>query len=139
ASDGDLVSGDTTATIFVAAVNDPPVGNADAFTTDEDTMLVIAAPGVLANDTDVDGDTLQTRLSVGADHGAVNLAADGSFEYIPDPNYNGSDSFAYDLSDGNVVITGIVVTLTINPVADPPAAADDTYAAQAGVTLSVGA
>jgi len=42
-------------TITVNAVNDAPVANPDSFTTNEDTPLVVTAPGVLANDTDVDG------------------------------------------------------------------------------------
>ena len=45
-------------TITVTAVNDAPVAGADAYSTDEDTPLTVTAPGVLANDTDVDGDDL---------------------------------------------------------------------------------
>ena len=45
-------------TITVDAVNDAPVAANDSYTTTEDTPLTVAAPGVLANDTDVDGDAL---------------------------------------------------------------------------------
>jgi len=139
ASDGSLQSGDTTVTIFVAPVNDPPVGNADAYVIDEDTMLTVPAPGLLANDSDVDGDDLQVRLSQPPAHGGVHLTPDGSFDYMPDPNYNGPDGFTYDLTDGNVVVSGIVVTITVNPVDDLPTAADDEYSTQVGTTLTVAA
>ena len=51
-----------TVTITVNAVNDAPVAVDDAYTTNEDTALIVAAPGVLGNDTDVDGDTLTAVL-----------------------------------------------------------------------------
>ena len=46
-------------TITVASVNDPPVATDDAYSTDEDTPLTVATPGVLGNDTDPDGDPLK--------------------------------------------------------------------------------
>jgi len=139
ATDGLAASGDTTVTIFVAPVNDPPVGNPDEYTTNEDTTLFGDAPGVLGNDTDIDGDVLQARLAAPAAHGDVALFADGSFVYTPDPNYNGSDGFAYDLSDGTEVVRDIQVTITVIPVDDPPTANDDTYTTTAGRTLTIAA
>jgi VCBS repeat-containing protein len=139
ASDESLESGETAVTIFVAPVNDPPVAAADSYTTDEDVQLIVDAPGVLANDSDVDGDALQAHLSDPPSHGDVSLFTDGSFIYTPAPNYNGTDSFTYDLSDSNEVVLGIVVTITIAPVNDPPTADDDSYTAQIGATLNVGA
>ena len=137
ASDGSAASGDTTVNIFVAPVNDAPVAAPDTYITDEDVMLIVDAPGVLANDSDVDGDDLQVRLSDPPAHGDVNLFSDGSFIYTPAPNYNGTDSFTYDLSDGSAVIAGTVVTITITPVNDPPGAEDDSYTTQIGATLTV--
>ena len=52
-------------TITVSAVNDAPVAVNDSYSTTEDTPLTIAAPGVLANDTDVDGDALTAVLVTG--------------------------------------------------------------------------
>lgn len=83
---------------------------------------------------DVDGDILTLRITVGAAHGHVSLHADGSFEYLPDPNYNGSDSFTYQISDG-LEVSEATVTLTVNSVNDPPSAADDSYTVTAGATL----
>ncbi|MDO9108510.1 MAG: Ig-like domain-containing protein, partial [Coriobacteriia bacterium] len=50
-------------------LNTPLVAVADAYTTAEDAPFVVAAPGVLANDTDVDGDSLEATLVVGPAHG----------------------------------------------------------------------
>ena len=50
----------------------------DAYTTAEDTPLTVAAPGVLANDTDVDGDALTAVLVTGPANGTLTLNADGS-------------------------------------------------------------
>ena len=52
-------------TITVTAVNDAPAAAADAYSTAEDTALTVAAPGVLANDTDPDGDPLTAALVTG--------------------------------------------------------------------------
>ena len=66
----------------------------------EDTALVIAAPGVLANDSDVEGDALTAVLVSGPANGTLALNADGSFTYTPAANYNGADSFTYKANDG---------------------------------------
>ena len=60
----------------------------------------MAAPGVLANDTDVDGNPLTAALVTGPAHGTLALNANGSFTYTPTANYNGADSFTYTASDG---------------------------------------
>ena len=65
-SDGTTETAPITVSITVNEVNDPPVTAADAYTTDEDVALVVdAADGVLANDTDAEGDDLAVTL-VGA-------------------------------------------------------------------------
>ena len=139
ASDGLLSSGDTTVVIFVAGVNDAPVALPDAYTTAEDTQLLVGAPGVMANDTDADGDTLTVRVATPPDHGALSMLPDGTLTYMPDENFNGTDSFTYDLTDGTEPVLGVVVTITVTPVDDPPAANDDTYSTRVGDTLNVAA
>src|SRR2546425_2590286 len=74
----------------------------DSYSTPEDTTLTVAAPGVLANDTDVDGDPLTAILVNGPAHGTLSLNSDGSFTYTPALNYNGPDSFTYKANDGQV-------------------------------------
>ncbi|MES2097137.1 MAG: Ig-like domain-containing protein, partial [Pseudomonadota bacterium] len=69
--------------------NQAPVAVADSYTTAEDTTLTIAAAGVLANDTDADGNALKAVLVAGPAHGTLTLNANGSFSYTPAANYNG--------------------------------------------------
>src|SRR5205823_4787533 len=95
ANDGTVDSSAAIVSITVTAVNDPPVAANDSYAATEDTVLTIAAPGVLANDSDVDGDPLTALIVVGPGHGAVTLNANGSFTYTPAANYNGADSFPY--------------------------------------------
>jgi VCBS repeat-containing protein len=109
-------------TVTVVPVNDaPPVANSDTYTSPEDTTLTVPAPGagILANDTDVDGNTLTAVLVSDVNHGTLALNADGSFTYTPVADYNGPDSFTYRAVDGSA--TGNVATVTINvtPVSDP--------------------
>ena len=65
AYDGSLYSNVATVTIHVTCVNDAPVARDDTYTTNEDTPLVVPAPGVLGNDSDVDGDPLTSVLVSG--------------------------------------------------------------------------
>src|SRR5439155_9399201 len=101
ANDGQAQSGVATVTITVTPVNDAPVAaNDDSYTTPEDTQLTVGAPGVLANDSDVDGNIRTAPLESGPGHGTLTLNADGSLVYMPAPNFNGTDSFTYKASDG---------------------------------------
>src|SRR6185369_11816984 len=119
ASDGTLSSNIVTVSL---TVNDrAPVANADSYTTNEDTPLVVAASGVLANDTDPDtGDTLTAVINASVTHGTLTLNANGSFTYTPAANYNGADSFTYHANDGALDSPPATVTITIAPVNDPP-------------------
>jgi hypothetical protein len=113
-------------TISVSAVNDPPVAVDDAYATDEDTLLNIAVPGVLGNDSDVDGDTLTSVVVTLPLHGSGSIGSDGSFSYMPETNYNGSDNFTYRASDGTAESNIATVTITIGAVNDSPVANDDS-------------
>jgi hypothetical protein len=78
-----------------------PVAVDDGFTTDEDTPLNEAAPGVLGNDTDAEGDPLTAVLDVGPASGTLDVFnADGSFTYTPADDFNGSVNFTYHANDG---------------------------------------
>ena len=120
--DAPLVSNDGnngSATLNVVNPQTPPVANADVYSVNQDTTLTAAAPGVLGNDTDSDGDTLHAVLVTGATHGNVVLNSDGSFTYAPTPGFACTDSFSYKANDGffdsNVVTDLINVTDTQPP------------------------
>jgi VCBS repeat-containing protein len=110
---------DTGRITFTVVPNAAPVATADGYSLDEDTTLAIAAPGVLANDSDANGDALSAILVNDVTHGTLTLNGDGSFSYMPDANYNGADSFTYKTNDGLVDSNTVTVDLTVNPVADP--------------------
>lgn len=81
-------------------VNTPPVANDDSYSTPENVPLIVAAAGVLANDTDFDGHPLTAVLSAGPADGMLTLSADGSFTYTPNADTCGPDIFTYFANDG---------------------------------------
>jgi len=91
---------------------------------------------VLGNDSDPDGDPITAVNPTQPAHGTVVLNSNGSFTYTPAANFNGSDSFTYQASDGKLTSAPATVTLTVLPVNDPPsftlAGSNITIAASAG-------
>ncbi|MFP4393953.1 MAG: Ig-like domain-containing protein [Anaerolineales bacterium] len=116
---GGLAASDA-ATFTVQVGNRAPVAVADAYETPEDTPLVVAAPGVLANDEDADDDTLTAILEQAPAHGTVQLSADGSFVYIPTADFHGADAFTYRADDGRLASDIVTVSMVVTPVNDPP-------------------
>jgi hypothetical protein len=101
ASDGELTSAVATATITVLPINDAPVANDDDYVRTDGASLVVAGPGVLENDTDVDGDSLSATLVAGPTNGVIALAGNGGFTYTPNVGFFGSDGFTYVANDGS--------------------------------------
>jgi hypothetical protein len=119
--------------------NQAPVLGADGYATSENIVLTVAAPGVLGNDSDPDGDPMALSLASPPAHGMLSLQPDGGFTYTPAPNYSGSDSFAYTLSDGRGGFTTGSVALAVNPVNDAPVAAADAWSVARDGVLTVAA
>jgi len=126
----------------------------DRGSTDENTKLtVIAANGVLKNDTDPDGDTLTVSAVTGGTVGSqfalasgalLTLNGDGSYVYDPNGKFESlavgkstTDSFTYTASDGHGGTDTATVTVTINGVNDSPNAVDDTGATDEHTQLTV--
>ncbi|WP_346320070.1 Ig-like domain-containing protein, partial [Chitinophaga sp. YIM B06452] len=115
-------------TINLRNLNDPPVARADSFAIDEDVPLIVhAATGVLANDADPDGEAIVSTLQTPA-NGRLALSSDGSFEYIPNRNFNGRDSFTYRACDAAGLCSTAVARIIIAPVNDPPVGVNDEFA-----------
>ncbi|MGH2721445.1 MAG: Ig-like domain-containing protein, partial [Actinomycetota bacterium] len=136
---GDVSSGNTAVTITVAPANDLPVAIEDAYSTAEDVALVVnAAAGVLANDTDADvGATLTATVVTPPASGELTMAADGSFTYTPDPETSGIVTFVYRVGDGVGVSADTTVRINVLPADDLPVAVPDTLTVAAGATASV--
>jgi len=114
AGDGHGGTDTATVTITVSGVNDAPVVSGDVYSISRsDTLMVDADEGVLANDTDAEGDVLTATLVSDVSHGTLMLNADGSFVYEHDGGESTSDSFTYRISDGAADSGDAVVTLTI--------------------------
>jgi uncharacterized delta-60 repeat protein len=137
ANDGQLNSAVATATITVNHVNHPPVAVAESYTTPEDSVLTVAAPGVLANDSDPDGDPIRAYLLQVPNQGTLNLNTNGSFTYTPALHFSGTVSFEYYVLDSYNASSNIVIdTITVTPVDYPPVANNDAYTVQENTTLT---
>ena len=138
AGKSDPKSATATVTLTVRPVNDPPVGQADAKATDEDTQLKFPALDLLSNDSPGPANesgqklTLTAVTSPTAQGGTVRLEGT-NVVYLPATNFFGTDSFTYTVTDNGT--TGgtsdpksatATVTLTVSPVNDPPVAQADT-------------
>ncbi|MCR9445031.1 tandem-95 repeat protein, partial [Vibrio alginolyticus] len=110
------VSEFTTVNVDVTPVNDAPVANDDAATTQEDTAVTI---DVLPNDTDIDGDTLRIdSASVPSDQGTVEIV-DGKLVFTPAENFHGDAEITYTVTDGSLTDQA-TVNVTVNAVNDTP-------------------
>ena len=126
----------------VVVTNTPPVAVDDAFTGNEDAVITgnVLVDNGSGADSDVDLDTLSvTAGTFATTNGSVTIAANGAFTYTPNANYNGADSFAYTLLDGQGGSDIGNVNLTINAVNDNPVATDDSAVTNedTAVTISV--
>jgi len=100
---------------IICGFNHCPVGVDDEYDTNENTPLIVAAPGVLDNDIDLDGDPIWVLSGslVYSGPGSVGLSTDGSFEYTPAVGWTGTDSFTYEVTDG---VCSDEATVTINVI-----------------------
>ncbi len=103
-------------------MNDPPTAVNDAYTTLEEMVLNVPAPGVLGNDTDPDSpaSSLTASLVTTTANGTLTLNGDGSFVYTPNVNFFGVDAFTYRTSDGLLQSATATVTITVTGVNDAP-------------------
>jgi gliding motility-associated-like protein len=143
-----LVSNTATITVTVVGINDSPVTANDGVATAEDTPITF---NIVSNDADVDGtlDLLTIDLN-----GSVNgiqatrtvsggtFAADnsGQVAFTPDANFNGSVAIQYTVQDNSGAPSNAsTITVTVNPVNDPPVAVNDAATTAEGdpVTISI--
>ncbi len=141
ATELDTNPGNNEASVSVTVGNSAPVATDDLYTTNEDQTLAVNAPGLLANDSDVDMDLLQvvsysvdgTQYSAGqtatlTEYGTLTIFANGKLEFQPKQDYFGHlpSEITYVISDGSLSDTGNL-DIVVDPVNDPPVAVNDNY------------
>ena len=121
--------------------NNPPVAVDDSDTTNEDVLVSINAA---ANDSDPDGNLDPTTANIACagcsspSNGSLLNSGDGTFDYTPNPNFYGEDSFIYEICDTLNACSTATVTVTVNPINDPPLAVDDVdYSTDEDVGLNI--
>ncbi|MBD3322318.1 MAG: tandem-95 repeat protein [Chitinivibrionales bacterium] len=121
--------------------NTLPVAGRDSFYCYEDNVLECGPDsGVIANDTDSDGDLLTAALDDSTHNGVLLFESSGAFKYTPEQNWFGADSFSYLLTDAQQGTAGparvIIEVISSN---DVPSSSPDEYAGTYGQLLSVNA
>ena len=121
------------------SVNDSPLASEDSFETNEDEIL---SGTVANNDTDIDLDILEYSVITYPAHGMITLSDDGDFSYLPDANFNGADSYEYQVCDPYTACASALVNINIISINDSPVLTDDyrtineDHTAEGNVTLN---
>lgn len=129
-------------TLRIEMTNAAPVAHNDSYQVGEDEELTVTAnAGLLANDSDPDGDTisLQPELLSTVQNGQLLLASDGSFQYLPDQDFFGTDSFSYQIADPAGLISAATVVLKVLAQNDPPVVQAASFSVNHNTPLSVAA
>ncbi|MFM2607725.1 tandem-95 repeat protein [Vibrio chagasii] len=119
-SDGELTD-DNIININFESVNDAPIVSGPiVLSTDEDVGITFSADDLLANTTDVEGDTLSiSDITYGGDDGELVDNGDGTFTFMPNENFNGEIDIDYKVFDGTDEVA-THLDLTVVPVNDVP-------------------
>jgi len=121
ANDGTDDSNTSTVTISIASVNDAPIANNVTSQMDENKVSGRYQPvTVTLNASDVDGDDLTYNLVASPPNGSVGDISNNEIIYTPNQDFNGEDTFTYNANDGTEDSNTATVTVTINPIDDPP-------------------
>ncbi len=113
-----LIAGDMVSSNEFDLFNTSPIANSDTISTAEDTAVIV---DVLANDTDVDNQTLSVTTA-SANNGSVSINADQTLTYTPNADFNGSDTINYTLIDGFGGTANSTVAVTVVAINDAPVA-----------------
>ncbi len=122
-SDGRGGTDTITVNINVTPQNDAPTAADDAFTTNEDVPVTITLASLIANDSDVDGDSVTVFAAGSATNGTLSLV-DGNLVFTPNAGYSGPASFTYFIHDGHGGVDSATVHITVNALNDAPVGPD---------------
>lgn len=138
ATDGIAYSNPATVTITINPRNNAPVAADDIYATIRDSELSVDSPGVLGNDRGIDGDTLTAVLVSNVSYGKLELNGDGSFTYVPHPNFVGIDSFTYRVFDGSLYSEVATVVIHVDQARPIIVSADPNQGTPGqGLTIAV--
>jgi PKD repeat protein len=108
---------DSTGTSFagvgIDSPNEPPLAVPDLLATPQGEVLEVSAPGILGNDSDPDGDLIWAQLVSSPAHGEAAVSNNGAITYAPTSDFEGTDSFTYQASDGESTSDIVEVTVTV--------------------------
>ncbi|QDU61339.1 Bifunctional hemolysin/adenylate cyclase precursor [Planctomycetes bacterium Pan216] len=121
--DGVLATNTSTVTVSVTPTPDAPSVFDDYFALpDNETMSIDLVRGLLSNDTDPDGGVLTVTIVDGPDHGTLTGNPDGTFTYVPNPDFVGDDTFSYeatnDSGDSSLGTAHLEVGITDNIIVE---------------------
>ncbi|MDT0602496.1 Ig-like domain-containing protein [Thalassotalea castellviae] len=138
-SDEQGLEGEALVTLTVNSVNDLPVALNDVYTLSANNNIAVSSPGILSNDSDIDGDTLVVEPTpiTAPEFGSLNLNDNGSFTYVANSNFDLSDSFEYQISDGQGGTHSATVTILSSAEFAAPIANNDSYQTNEDITLVV--
>jgi VCBS repeat-containing protein len=131
----DGTTNSTPATVTITVTNGTPVAVAETYYVEPGGTLTNLAPGVLARDTDPDGDSLTAVLVTPPVSGVLTLSTNGGFVYQPAPSFTGTDTFTYAASDG--ISTSAAALVSIVVTNRPPTTQPDSYGLVMNETLVV--
>ncbi|XKW98462.1 tandem-95 repeat protein [Tenacibaculum maritimum] len=139
-TDADGNTDKATVAITVTNVNDTPTGVDDNLIVEEDSTSGIDNQINVGINDDLgidggDGDNYSLDPANGPNNGTVSEVSDGVFEYIPNPDFTGNDSFTYIITDANGDTDTAIVTVTVSPVPDSQ---DDTVTTTEDTAVIVG-
>ena len=133
---GGLVA-EATVNLTINPVDDAPQAVDDEFSGVDNRSI---QGDLLENDFDVEEDPFDIVLQPSADpeNGHVTLSADGTFNYLANDGFSGTDQFKYQVTDGEGNTTEATVFVSVEVIEEPPVAGDDTYQLNNNSELIVG-
>jgi len=106
------------ATVTITVTNAAPVAVNDSYNATTGVKLTVAAPGVLSNDSDADGDALTATIGSSSGNGSLSLSSNGSFTFTSGGSFVGTRTFTYSVSDG--IVSSALTTVSIQVSAPSP-------------------
>jgi VCBS repeat-containing protein len=119
--------------VFAVETHNDSTGSTDVGF-DASLALSGGQPTVAAND--VHGTPFTVALGTGPANGTLTLLPDGNFTYVPNANFNGTDTFTYTIADPTAS-PAVTVTITVDPVNDAPTVVNDNYFGTEGGTITI--